>query len=87
MRTTTPSAPAFDGSQPCMNVDPELWFPEPGTYSKGNTMAKEICVSCRFRQPCLQYAVENRVEGIWGGMGTTEREAYRARLRRQAVAA
>jgi WhiB family redox-sensing transcriptional regulator len=71
--------PEFDGSQPCRQVDPELFFPESGTPIESR-MAKDMCSSCKFQAPCLRYALAFQVAGIWGG--TTEGE--RRRIRRQA---
>ena len=45
--------------------------------------AKEICVSCPVRQPCLDYAIKIREpHGIWGGLNEVERKqllAHRGR--------
>jgi hypothetical protein len=58
--------PEFDGSQPCRQVDPELFFPESGTPIESR-MAKDMCSSCKFQAPCLRYALAFQVAGIWGG--------------------
>lgn len=86
------TAPTFDGTQPCMKTDPEVFFPELPEKEKGEKItgqerrtyniavinAKSICGSCTFSQPCLEYALTTSVVGIWGA--TTERE--RSNLRR-----
>jgi WhiB family redox-sensing transcriptional regulator len=60
----------------CVEVDPEIFFPERGGSSKA---ARAVCSECSVRQECLLYALANREQfGIWGG--TSERE--RRRLRR-----
>lgn len=62
----------------CVEVDPEIFFPERGGSSKA---ARAVCGECTVRQECLLYALANREQfGIWGG--TSERE--RRRLRRLA---
>lgn len=62
----------------CVEVDPEIFFPERGGSSKA---ARAVCNECTVRQECLLYALANREQfGIWGG--TSERE--RRRLRRLA---
>jgi WhiB family transcriptional regulator, redox-sensing transcriptional regulator len=62
----------------CVEVDPEIFFPERGGSSKA---ARAVCSECSVRQECLLYALANREQfGIWGG--TSERE--RRRLRRMA---
>jgi WhiB family transcriptional regulator, redox-sensing transcriptional regulator len=60
----------------CVEVDPEIFFPERGGSSKA---ARAVCNECTVRVECLRYALTNREQfGIWGG--TSERE--RRRLRR-----
>lgn len=71
--------PFFDGSQPCRQVDPEIFFPESGTPVESR-MAKQLCGRCPFVRPCLAYAIRFQVSGIWGG--TTEGERRRIRRAR-----
>lgn len=43
-----------------------------------------ICRQCEVQAQCLQYALDNfEHQGIWGGMGPNERQAYRQRLQRR----
>lgn len=70
-----PVAPHFDGSQPCAQTDPELFFPDNGGTTRP---AKKICDGCHFRSPCLEYALTTRLHGlplagVWGGKGLGER--------------
>jgi WhiB family redox-sensing transcriptional regulator len=54
----------------CHGTDLNLFYPERG-QSAGP--ARQICATCPVRQPCLEYALSNRIiSGIWGGL--TERE-------------
>lgn len=76
--TTGINAPEFDGSQPCAQVDPDLFFYE--GYSemmKKAPTAKKICGTCNFINPCLDYALANDVEGIWGATTYSERKNLR----------
>lgn len=75
------TAPAFDGTQPCLKVNPEIFFPElpkkPTSINKSEyrhavMVAKRECDRCRFINKCLDYSLKNDVLGIWGG--TTEKE-------------
>ena len=89
------TAPTFDGTQPCMKTDPEIFFPELPEKEKGERVtgperrsyniavitAKSICKSCAFVQPCLDYALTTSVVGIWGA--TTERERNTVRRSRR----
>jgi WhiB family transcriptional regulator, redox-sensing transcriptional regulator len=62
----------------CLEVDPEIFFPERGGSSRA---ARAVCSQCEVRRDCLLYALRNREQfGIWGG--TSERE--RRKLRRLA---
>jgi WhiB family transcriptional regulator, redox-sensing transcriptional regulator len=68
----------------CANVDPELFFPEPGQVPQA-AQAKAVCAGCAVRGPCLQAALHGPQArddhtGIFAG--TTARQ--RARLRGQA---
>ena len=54
----------------CHGTDLDLFYPERG-QSAGP--ARQVCATCPVRQPCLEYALSNRItSGIWGGQ--TERE-------------
>jgi WhiB family redox-sensing transcriptional regulator len=61
----------------CRGTDLNLFFPERGE-SAGP--ARQVCAACPVRQPCLDYAISNRiVYGIWGGLTERERRALRSR--------
>jgi WhiB family transcriptional regulator, redox-sensing transcriptional regulator len=60
----------------CRGTDLEVFFPERGE-SAGP--ARQICARCPVRQPCLDYAITNRItHGIWGGLTERERRALRS---------
>jgi hypothetical protein len=41
--------------------------------------ARQVCAACPVRQPCLDYAITNRItHGIWGGLTERERRALRS---------
>ena len=64
-----------EGIPPCSETDPEAFFPDKGmanTSWEEMRMAKNICKACPYKTPCLDWAIDNREFGIWGG--TTERE-------------
>ncbi len=66
----------------CRGADLEVFFPERGE-SAGP--ARQVCAACPVRQPCLDYAITNRiVSGIWGGLTERERRALRSRWVRAA---
>jgi WhiB family redox-sensing transcriptional regulator len=62
----------------CVEVDPEIFFPERGGSSRA---ARAVCDLCEVRTDCLEYALNNKEQfGIWGG--TSERERRRIRKER-----
>jgi len=75
-------APTFDGSQVCANTDPEIFFPEDAKEAKIKVpQAKTLCNECSFQQPCLEYALENDVYGVWGATTEAERKEIRRNRR------
>lgn len=57
----------------CVEVDPELFFPELDSIWRV-AQAKKICAKCPVKVECLDYALVNKFkEGIWGGLSPTER--------------
>lgn len=67
------------GQVPCSN-DPESWHPETSELSSENRMAIKVCEGCMFKEPCLQYAIENDVSGIWGATTYSQRKRIRKDL-------
>jgi WhiB family transcriptional regulator, redox-sensing transcriptional regulator len=66
----------------CRDEPPARFFPSDGV---GVERAKRICADCPVRQPCLEYALANRIDhGVWGG--TSERERRRILKRRRHAA-
>jgi WhiB family redox-sensing transcriptional regulator len=60
----------------CRGIDLEMFFPGRGE-SAGP--ARRVCAACPVRQPCLDYAISNRiVHGVWGGLTERERRALRS---------
>jgi WhiB family redox-sensing transcriptional regulator len=57
----------------CRGLEPEVFYP---TSEEQTEEAKAICRGCPVREPCLDYALDNRErDGVWGG--ATERERRR----------
>lgn len=63
--------PKFDGSQPCAQTDPELFFPTKGDTKSGK-IAVKLCWGCNWRVQCFEYAIQYALCGIWGA--TTEKQ-------------
>jgi len=57
----------------CNNHPPAVFFPSDGV---GVEIAKKICATCPAKDPCLDYALDSRIDhGVWGG--TSERQRRR----------
>jgi len=68
----------------CVEVDPELFFPEKGEIISPR-LAKSICKSCEVNVECLEYALDNKEQyGIWGGTSETDRRRMRRRRKKAA---
>jgi WhiB family transcriptional regulator, redox-sensing transcriptional regulator len=67
----------------CREHSPKVFFPTDGV---GVEKARKICATCPVKEPCLEYAVDNRIEhGVWGGM--SERGRRRLARSRKLVSA
>lgn len=57
----------------CVQVDPDLFFPEVGEYTKAKA-AKRVCTNCPVIAECLEYALRHgETFGVWGGTAAVER--------------
>lgn len=64
----------------CVDADPDIFFSinEDGNElydRKGLKLAKQLCSICPIQEACFKYAVDNDLQGIWGGMTRRERFA------------
>ncbi len=67
----------------CQSHPPSMFFPSDGV---GVDVARRICASCPVKEPCLEYALVNRIDhGVWGGC--SERERRRISKRRRLIVA
>ncbi|MGN6692634.1 MAG: WhiB family transcriptional regulator [Aquihabitans sp.] len=66
----------------CRFYPPAAFFPSDGN---GVVTARAICAECPVKEPCLEYALENRIEhGVWGGCSERERRRILKRRRQEA---
>lgn len=75
--------PLFEGKGPvpCEKA-PDLFVvdsQDPDAYKKMKT-AKAICKTCAYTDQCLQWALDNREVGVYGGTSTRERRKMARRL-------
>jgi hypothetical protein len=57
----------------------DIWFLDSG-FGKSEPqiqIVKKVCNSCIEKRDCFQYALHNKVRGIWGGTTFSERERIR----------
>jgi len=79
-------APDFDGTQPCKDIDLELFFPESQLLEiEALKKIKPLCKTCSFSAPCLKWALDNRERGIWAGTSEEERKLILRRINRVKV--
>jgi WhiB family redox-sensing transcriptional regulator len=70
----------FTSEANCIGIDVEMFFTEEGSGTfKEENLLKRICGACTVKSECLDYALQNSVQGWWGGTS----EIQRKRLRRQ----
>ena len=64
----------------CLDEDPDLFFPVGSTGPAALQVieAKAVCRTCRVREQCLEWALEQGLDhGVWGGLDGDERRALR----------
>ena len=59
----------------CKNIKTEIFFTEDNRLTV--QIAKSACAQCIVIDPCLDYAISNQEQGIWGG--TTRGERLRSK--------
>ena len=93
-QTCTPKVPAsslIEAPKWQMSINPTL-PPQQFVDDKGELqglnvelareIAKRICADCPVKEPCLEYALEQRIDhGVWGG--TSERQRRRILKKRK----
>ena len=68
----------------CAHEKPTVFFPSDGV---GVEVARRICATCPVKDPCLEYALEQRIDhGVWGGCSERERRRILKKRRSKAIA-
>jgi WhiB family redox-sensing transcriptional regulator len=67
------NAPTWEGAK-CADpwIDPETFF-----SASLVDAAKAICEPCPLKTQCLEYALENNYEGVWGGTTDDDRKTIK----------
>lgn len=75
--------PAYDGTEPCRQVDPDIYYPS--TFNAVPRMTRallnELCNGCAMRDPCLMWALHHEKDGFWAGTTPEDRHKMRRTLR------
>ena len=65
----------------CARTCRPQFFPSDGA---GVELARKICADCPVKEPCLEHALEQRIDhGVWGGCSERERRRILKRRRRR----
>lgn len=77
----TPDRTARRPPVPCQQVDPEVFFPPPGS---DGSEAKAICSACPVQAECQEWALAiTNLYGVWGGLTQPARERQQRRRRKR----
>ena len=69
---------AENGSTPCMESDPDLFFASTDEMARGWQDAVKLCKTCPVRAKCAAYAIEaEETYGVWGGLTANQRKSIR----------
>ena len=66
--------PTMTGLEPCLSVDPDLFFAE-GDFS--TRRAVQLCSSCPVLSRCRKWAIEQLDFGVAGGLNSEDRAKAR----------
>jgi len=73
--------PDFHSKGPalCTQIDSELYFPQNSgqTNSATSQAVIKLCQECSYKAECLEWALVNREDGIWGGTTSDMRTKMR----------
>lgn len=72
--------PNFHSKGPalCTQLHSEMYFPDgQAIHNEVSLAVKALCKQCPYLAECLEWAVVNREDGIWGGTNNAERAAIR----------
>jgi len=74
--------PAYDGNEPCRQVDPDIFYPVTfnGLAMSTKALLNSMCNDCHMREPCLSWAIGHEKEGYWAGTTPEDRMRLRKKL-------
>lgn len=70
------------GPASCTFTDPDMFFTEPDDpdYRRNTAAAKATCERCVYKIECLEWAMESRELGVWGGTSDMDRRMMRRKV-------
>jgi hypothetical protein len=74
------TVPMFRGALCRIVGTPEDWFPTDGDPGRFGYRAAQACHHCPAAADCFDYALTNRVMGIWAGTNDDDRDDIRGWL-------
>jgi WhiB family transcriptional regulator, redox-sensing transcriptional regulator len=67
-----------NGSTPCMESDPEVFYSGTEEMPRAWQDAVKMCKTCPVRAACAAYALEaDELFGVWGGLTANQRRKIR----------
>jgi hypothetical protein len=72
--------PTWRKQSACRGLDTNMFFVNAGQTVKATNIKKQLCKKCVVRKSCLQYALDNKCKGIWGGTSEHERKKFGKKL-------
>jgi WhiB family redox-sensing transcriptional regulator len=70
------------GRAACADMDTEMFFCDPQSERETLDAALKVCYRCPVVNDCLNYALKNGLEGVWGGTREGERKLMMSKRRR-----
>jgi WhiB family redox-sensing transcriptional regulator len=63
------------GEPNCSEAEADMFFAdyEGPNFTQLLNSARRVCIGCPYKLECLTYAVENNMDGVWGGTSEGER--------------
>ena len=74
--------PDWQQDAACLGTGVAPFFPE-RSGEDASTQAKRVCADCPVKAPCLAYALEHNMPGVWGGTSGNDRRRMKRGTRRR----
>lgn len=86
MKLKHPFILPLTGAEPCIQIDPEMFYEESGGVALHNLpILRRICSDCPILNECAEHAISHEEYGFWGGLTAQERKIVRRRRQQKMV--